>query len=141
MIDSFTGAYRFLSNFYVCPFEWDGKMWPTAEHAYQAAKCADPAEADQVRKQSKAGQAKRLGKRVKIREDWEEIKLDVMEEIVHAKFSQGRLRELLLKTGDRELREGNDWGDTFWGTVDGHGENHLGKILMAVRDNLPEDAT
>ena len=60
-----------------------------------------------------------------------------MYEIVLAKFTQNPdLKKKLLATGDEHLEEGNTWGDTIWGTVDGVGENRLGKILMRVRDEL-----
>ena len=74
-----------------------------------------------------------------MRSDWEEVKDKVMYEIVLAKFTQNPdLKEKLLATGDESLEEGNTWGDTIWGTVDGVGENRLGKILMRVRDELNE---
>ena len=74
-----------------------------------------------------------------MRSDWEEVKNKVMYEIVLAKFTQNSdLKEKLLATGDEHLEEGNTWGDTIWGTVDGVGENRLGKILMRVRDELNE---
>ena len=74
-----------------------------------------------------------------LRPDWEKVKNGIMEEIVCAKFTQHTdLAEKLLATGDRVLVEGNHWGDTFWGvdTRTGQGENHLGKILMKVREEL-----
>ena len=83
-----------------------------------------------------------MGRRVKLRPDWEQVKVGLMEEIVRAKFTQNEdLKQRLLATGDKRLAEGNTWGDTFWG-VDlrsGRGENHLGRILMRVRDELKEN--
>lgn len=64
-----------------------------------------------------------------------------MEEIVRAKFSENEtLKNMLLATGDAELKEGNTWNDTFWGIDQktGSGENHLGKILMKIRDEFSE---
>ena len=85
--------------------------------------------------------SKKLGRRVKLRPDWEEVKVGLMEEIVRAKFTQNEeLKALLLATGEAYLEEGNTWHDTCWG-VDaktGEGQNHLGKILMKVRDELKE---
>ncbi len=82
--------------------------------------------------------AKRLGRGVSLRPNWENIKLQVMKDIVRAKFTQNTdLRIMLVQgTGDAELIESNDWGDEFWGVCDGKGENHLGKILMEVREEL-----
>ena len=75
-------------------------------------------------------QAKRLGRKVKLRDDWEEVKLEIMTEIVSQKFLQHpHLIEMLLQTGDEELIEGNKWD-----VCKGKGENHLGKILMKIRD-------
>ena len=88
-------------------------------------------------------EAKSRGRQITLRPDWEEVKLGIMEEIVRVKFTQNHaLRQQLLDTGDRELREGNNWHDTFWG-VDlrtGKGENHLGKILMKIRSELAQYA-
>jgi hypothetical protein len=84
------------------------------------------------------GESKKLGRRCPVREDWEEIKLSVMEELVRSKFSNPKLSQKLLETNDKLLVEGNTWGDTFWGVCNGRGENHLGKILMKVRSELKE---
>ena len=60
-----------------------------------------------------------------------------MYDICYAKFTQNEeLKSRLLATGTHLLEEGNTWGDKIWGTVDGEGENHLGKILMRVRKEL-----
>ena len=85
--------------------------------------------------------SKKAGRRVQLRADWEDVKLSIMEDIVRAKFTQNEdLKQLLLATGDLVLEEGNTWHDTFWG-VDvktQEGENHLGRILMRVRQELRE---
>lgn len=138
-IREFQGEYRFLSNFYVCPVQYKGRTWLSSEHAYQAAKSTERAEQDAIQRSPSPGIAKKLGKRVSLRPDWERVKLMVMEEIVCAKFSGNqRLRNLLVLTGDRELIEGNYWHDTFWGVCNGRGANHLGRILMKVREKLQE---
>ena len=81
--------------------------------------------------------AKREGYKVKLRENWEDIKIDVMYQIVLAKFSQNEfLKKKLIATGREWLEEGNTWGDRTWGTVDGVGNNYLGKVLMAVQSVL-----
>lgn len=111
-------------------------MWKSAENAYQAAKCEDKLDKYQFIYIT-PGQAKRLGKQVSIRKDWEHVKISIMHQIVLAKFEQNKdLQDKLLNTGDEELVEGNPWNDTFWGVCRGKGENNLGKILMTVRAYL-----
>lgn len=86
------------------------------------------------------GQAKRKGKTLKLRKDWELVKDLVMFELVLKKFKDNEgLGQALLETGDELIEEGNTWGDTYWGTVNGEGKNKLGKILMAVRGLLNLD--
>lgn len=82
-----------------------------------------------------------LGQRVTLRGDWEDIKVSVMEDVVRLKFAHHPdLRDKLLATGKAKLIEGNNWGDTFWGMVDGRGRNELGKILMRRRERLREES-
>lgn len=133
----FTGEYRFLSNFYPAEVELDGLTYSSTEHAYQAAKTNDPAQRRKIRESQKAGDAKRLGKQVDMRKDWEQIKYSVMEDLVRQKFTKHKsLQEKLLATGDALLVEQNDWGDVIWGVCNGKGTNWLGKILMSVRNEL-----
>lgn len=137
MIDSFSGHYRFLSNFYPCLIRYQGLGFKSVEHAYQAMKTENPQHQRRIQKAATAKEAKRLGRRVALRANWEEVKIDVMEEMVHRKFrDDAKLRNLLIGTGNKNLIEGNTWGDTFWGMCDGRGENHLGRILMRVRHAL-----
>jgi N-glycosidase YbiA len=135
-IDRFNSPYRFLSNFWPARVYLDGVDYATVEHAYQAAKTILPSERKTVRECVKPGEAKRCGRRVTIRADWEEVKLDVMYELLRQKFSEPRLREQLLATGNAQLVEGNYWGDIFWGVCNGVGQNNLGKLLMKVRSEL-----
>lgn len=136
MIDSFRGPYSFLSNFYESDIIYDGIRYNSAEVAFQAQKTLSLSERKAI-SQLTPLKAKKAGKRVALREDWEDVKLDIMYRICRAKFTQNEdMRQLLISTYSEELIEENDWGDTFWGTVDGHGENHLGKILMRIRDEL-----
>lgn len=135
MINSFRDEYFFLSNFYPVEIKLDGIVYPNAESAFQAQKTLDVEERRKFSMLKNPVQAKRLGRKVKLRDDWEEVKLDIMSEIVSQKFLQHpHLIEMLLQTGDEELVEGNKWGDRFWGVCKGKGENHLGKILMKIRD-------
>ncbi len=140
-IRSFSGEYAFLSNFYKTPVLWDGLEWSTSEHAYQASKCELESEylLFQDRKLT-AGQAKRLGRTVRMRDNWDSLKLRYMEEIVRAKFANPAMKVKLLATGDAILIEGNTWGDTYWGECDGVGKNFLGRILMQIREDLREEA-
>jgi ribA/ribD-fused uncharacterized protein len=140
-IDRFDGtAFRFLSNFYPAKVVYEGIEYPTSEHAYQAAKTLDVYQRHNVASQPTPGAAKKFGKAVSMRPDWDDVKVDVMEEIVYAKFTQNEnLGDMLILTEDIELIEGNNWGDTFWGVCDGVGENHLGKTLMRVRDRLNKE--
>ncbi len=133
MINRFRGEYYFLSNMYESPIYAGGMKFRCAEALYQMFKTTDP----DLRKQftSLNGfEAKRLGRQIKIRDDWDSIKLDVMRYVVAKKFKDPNLRAMLRNTGNEELIEGNDWKDTFWGVCNGRGENWLGKILMEERD-------
>jgi ribA/ribD-fused uncharacterized protein len=144
IIDRFDGTeYAFLSNFYESPIvlpDWHpaaGCMARTVEHAFQAAKTADIGCARMVATCSSPGQAKRLGRRVEIRDGWDEGRNVIMLALLKLKFAPTwELADRLLRTGDARLVEGNTWGDRYWGVCDGVGENHLGKLLMSVRDEL-----
>ncbi len=136
-IQKFDEEHAFLSNFHFATVHWEGKAYPTVEHAFQAAKTSDEEERRRVRECSSPGQAKKLGKKVKLRSDWESVKIGIMEHLVREKFTKhAELTAALLETGERELIEGNTWGDRFWGKVRGAGQNHLGRILMRVRAEL-----
>lgn len=138
MISEFKGKYRFLSNFYPVTITTDdGLIYPSVEHAYQASKTFDMGERFKISELPTPGLAKKAGKSVKLREDWDKIKLDVMYNLCFKKFVYNAdLRHALLETENEELVEGNYWGDTFWGVCRGEGENHLGKILMEIRESL-----
>ena len=139
-IDSFRGEYDYLSNFYSCPVEYDGLTYQNTEAAFQAAKCVDRNEREKFVSLS-PGQAKKLGRKVDLREDWETVKIDVMRDVLKSKFSlNSELREKLIATGDVELIEGNHWNDRFWGVCRGKGQNHLGKLLMKLREILKKSS-
>jgi len=138
MIDFFSGNYEFLSNFYICNIYYKGHKYISVEHAFQAAKVKDENNRLFIASASTPGLAKRRGRTVRIREDWEFIKDQVMYDLVLNKFKNNSdLKEQLLATGSEELVEGNFWGDSYWGVdkVRG-GQNKLGKILMRVRKEL-----
>jgi ribA/ribD-fused uncharacterized protein len=138
-IDSFAGEYRFLSNFYPAKCTFEGVEYDTSEHAYQAAKTIDELEREVIREAKSAGAAKRLGKKVTLRDDWNSIKISVMRDVLKSKFSDPVLAQLLIDTGDVEIIESNTWGDTFWGVCNGHGENWLGRCLMGLRASMVLD--
>ena len=136
MISKFMSEYRFLSNFYPSEVEFDGKIYPTVEHAYQAAKTEDDAEREKIRLAISAGEAKKLGQSVQLIENRDLIKFLVMWELLNKKFEDPKLAQKLKNTGNQELIEGNDWGDVIWGVCKGYGINMLGIMLMAVRSKL-----
>lgn len=130
MIDSFSGEYRFLSNFYR---EQDGS---TIEHHFQAAKSLEPDVRRWVLAASTPTEAKKRGRHLQLRNGWEDDKLNVMLALLRMKFSDPELAQKLLATGDAELVEGNTWGDREWGVCNGVGKNLLGRSLMKIRDEL-----
>lgn len=135
-IREFRGNNRFLSNFYPAIVELDGVSYPTVEHAYQAAKTLDYKLREQVNSIMKPGGAKRWGRKVALRYDWEIVKQAVMLSLLRWKFARQPLRGRLLATGRATLIEGNVWGDTYWGLCEGVGENKLGVLLMQVREEM-----
>ncbi len=139
-IRSFKGEYAFLSNFYPCTVGYEGMKYPSAEHAFQAAKTLDIDQRLGMAVCPTPSEAKYCGRRLLLREDWEEVKIAVMLAVIRDKFTRNvaheNIRELLLATGDAYLEEDNAHGDRFWGTVKGEGRNELGKILMQVREEL-----
>lgn len=136
IINSFKGSYRYLSNFSESPVILDGVTYPTVEHAFQAAKTFDPLNRLLICSLVSATEAKTAGRMVALREDWDEIRLQVMEDLLRQKFAEPVLQAKLVGTGPHELVEGNTWGDTYWGVCNGKGENHLGKLLMKIRADL-----
>ena len=137
-INSFSGANRFLSNFFPSPIRLYGIDFPTVEHAYQASKFRDTATRLTIAAAPTPGHAKRAGRHFGpdleyLGPDWESKKVEVMRQCLELKFQIPHLREMLLDTGDEELIEGNHWGDRFWGVCAGTGENWLGRLLMERR--------
>ena len=137
-IRSFKGKYFFLSNFYPVKVMYKCVTYKSSEAAFQAQKTTDGNIRDGIATLD-ASDAKRVGRRVVLRPDWEEIKDHEMEEIVRAKFEQNKdLRKKLVDTKDAVLVEGNTWNDRYWGVDEktGEGQNHLGKILMKIRSEM-----
>jgi Uncharacterized protein conserved in bacteria len=136
MICSFRGKHFFLSNFYTAPVYYNGLTYQNNEAAFQAQKTLDEKKRREFMN-LQPEQAKRLGRQSKLRPDWENAKENIMYEICKAKFTQNAdLAKELIATCSENLQEGNTWGDREWGTVNGVGENKLGKILMRIRGEL-----
>ena len=139
---AFRGDKYFLSNMYKCPVEYQGVTYSSSELAFQVQKCADEAERQHLIELDNPFEVKKTAYKVKKREDWKEVKVGIMRDIVFAKFMQNPdLAQKLIATGNEPLFEENSWNDKFWGTVNGEGENHLGRILMEVRRSLMENAS
>lgn len=140
-ITSFRGRYGFLSNYWEAPVNMDGVVYPSVENAYQAAKTLDDAARVPFQTMTSA-KSKQAGKKLAMRPDWDTVKFEVMDHLVHQKFTEHKdLRDRLLATGDEPIVEGNHWHDNIWGscTCDRCGDvgaNHLGKLLMKIRDEL-----
>lgn len=136
-IDAFQGQYRFLSNFWPATVQFEGITFPSVEHAYQSAKTLDMDQRRRIAALATPEEAKRAGRALQYRPDWEQVKYDVMEQCVRYKFTHNpELARRLLATGDAYLEEGNTWNDQIWGVYQGKGQNRLGKLLMKVRDEL-----
>ena len=142
-IRSFRGDYWFLSNFYPCAILFDGFEFKSVEAAFQAAKCADLDQRAMFQPIGQPAMAKKLGRTVTLRSDWETVKLSILTELVRLKFvSSPELMGALLATGDAMLVEDNTWHDNFYGNCtcdrcrDTVGLNHLGRTLMQFRDQL-----
>lgn len=147
-ITSFSGRYAFLSNFYPCVIHHEQIFYPTVEHAFQANKTTNRTKRREISRLSTPGQAKRAGRSLNLIKGWEEIKIPLMRNLLTIKFHHPDLKKLLLSTNDRYLIEGNHWNDEFWGCIPikstrgttdviiWHGKNHLGKLLMEIREGL-----
>lgn len=142
MIEKFEGKYDFLSNFYPSEIEYEGIVYPSVEHAFQAAKTLDTSERERIAKLATPSLAKRAGRAVQLRPDWENIKNDVMFRCVQEKFKIPELRKKLLETNREYLVEGNTWHDNYWGDCSCEkcknikGRNELGETLCIVRNEI-----
>lgn len=147
MINKFSGNYKFLSNFYPAQVSYEGIIYPTVEHAYVAAKTCDFSFKKQISNltSTQAGKAKRMGRKIKLRPDWEKVKDEIMLNLLRRKFDKPILRGNLLATGYQDLIEGNYWHDNYWGScfcdkcIRSPGHNKLGKLLMQVREEIKNE--
>ena len=139
-IRGFVVDYRWLSNFFLSRVEWEGRVYGSAEAAYQSGKY--PAADRDVFTTLDPGPSKKLADTKPYdRAAWAARKERTMREVVWAKFSQNpELAKKLLATGDRYLEETNWWGDKVWGVYQGEGQNLLGKILMEARARLAKES-
>ena len=142
MIDYFRGENKFLSNFYPAMITYDGIEYKTVENAYQALKTLDMDLRQKISKMTPS-EAKVEGNRIKLRTDWDKIKVKIMYELVKQKFSNDHMLQWkLLQAKDDMIIEGNTWHDNFWGNCFCNscryieGLNYLGRILMQVRKEL-----
>ena len=150
LIHCMIGEYRWLSNFHECLVWYDGVWYPSSEAAYQAQKTLDEGQLEAFTTMTPK-EAKKAGMKVKLRGDWDDIKIDVMWKCLKSKFNKAAnpdLASLLLDTGKAEIEEGNWWKDSFWGIAYGNkddcikgvnkigGRNELGKLLMTLRHSL-----
>jgi N-glycosidase YbiA len=152
MITKFEGRYSFLSNFYPSVIEHQGIKYPTVEHYYVAMKVNNEQLIngmyytvgdfrEMIAKVETPGLVKKIGRKVKLRNNWDSYKFEVMNWAVREKFKDVNLAQMLIDTGEQELIEGNWWHDNLFGSCicnkcSNNGKNHLGKILMQVRNEL-----
>lgn len=143
MIGPFRGEYRFLSNFWPEP----ARGGLTNEHFFQAEKSFDPEERAFVMRASNPREAKKRGRMITLREDWDAVKDSIMLSGLRNKFYlDAELRAALLATGDTYIAEVNTWGDQYWGVEEIYvpipdtreyiGKNMLGILLMQVRSEF-----
>ena len=136
MINEFKGKNYFLSNFFNAPVMYEDLLYQNNEAAFQSAKVKDLDRRKQFCNLNPST-AKKKGRNVLLRNDWEDVKDEVMYQCVKDKFTRNQdLKQKLIDTGNEELIEGNTWNDTYWGVCRGRGNNMLGKILMRVRDEI-----
>lgn len=131
----------FLSNFYPSSVAFEGTLYSTVEHAYQASKTLNKQSRQLIKKANSPYEAKKLGKSLQLRSDWSNVRIDIMRGLIKEKFENPFLGYLLLSTKDFSLINENSWNDKFWGVSGGVGENWLGRILEEVRNELKKEST
>ena len=129
----FRGELAFLSNLFETEIAVAGMKFRNVEAAFQSFK-------DEKRQQEfeklDGVTAKKLGRKVNLRKDWEQKKDSLMYELLKIKFTNAELKQKLIETGDVVLVEINYWGDKYWGVFKGQGKNQLGNLLMKIREDL-----
>lgn len=141
VIYGFFNDFRFLSNFHLVEIPYEGRVYGSTEAAYMSGKTHNQEDKDKLAKMTPS-QAKRFGRTIQLREDWEDVKDKIMYDVNLVKYLSGpseetqKLKTMLHITNDFKLVEANWWGDEYWGECFGVGQNKLGKILMKVRDEV-----
>lgn len=141
-IDSFTGDYEFLRNDFECNVILDGEMYSSVERAFQAAKTDDKEKREEIKNAATLRDARKLGRNFTLSPTWGVDRLTVMKDLLKSKFHDNlALKFKLLLTEDFDLIQGGMTnGDQFWGVDEfGVGENHLGELLMKVRQDIVYD--
>lgn len=143
MIYEFRGDYGWLSNFYPCKVTYRHSEFDSVEQAYMFAKNDTSGDWLEFCLNNPPAICKAQSKLIKIRDDWDSVKLEIMELLLEQKFNKEPFKSKLIATGNRNIIEGNYWNDSFWG-IDlkvnpNYGENHLGRIIMKIRDNLKNE--
>ena len=141
VIDRFLGDYQDLSNFAPVVIHYKDINFPTVEHAFVASKSKDGMFRLNISRVPawQPGKAKRMGRKTKLRSDWDMVKIPNMKRFLMQKYSYERYRTLLLSTDKAQIVEGNYWHDNYWGNCECPkcknivGQNQLGKLLMEVR--------
>lgn len=136
MIERLAGEYIYLSTIFLAPCVYDGVTYRTAEHAFQAARLDSTELRNKIKIITSPFDVKSFAKSLPPRRGWGTLRLKAMEEILTSKFSDTVLAQKLLSTGHQEIVHENNWKDVYWGKFNGVGANHLGVLLMKVRDNL-----
>lgn len=146
-INRFIGEWEEFSNFYPATIFYEGLKFPSVEHAYVASKSLDMSFRRDIAlmKAEDSGLAKKWGRNVKLRPNWNTRKVDFMRNFLRQKFGIHYFQEKLLSTKERELIEGNFWHDNFWGNCgcgkckEIKGTNMLGKLLMEIREVIKNE--
>ena len=140
-IEQFRGVNRFLSNFFQFTIQYEDEKYASAEHLFQSFKATNEENRKKIAKALTPALAKQYGNKIECRKDWDEVRIEMMEKAVRAKFKSPHLKQMLIDTKDAILIEGNYWNDSFWGVnlETGLGENHLGKILMKIREEIKDE--
>lgn len=134
-IDRFEGLHFYLRNSAYSPIAVNGMIYPTVEHAFQAAKTSDNEVKAQIARMKSPRQARKRGHQLILPPNWDEVKVDIMYDSLKRKFlTYPDLMELLHSTGKIELIAGNSEDETFWGVCNRKGSNELGKLLMQLRE-------
>lgn len=141
MIEHFKSEeYSWLSNMEPCKIILDGIEYSSVEHAYVSAKSSDIEWKKFCMTELNPRIIKTQGRKLVLVDNWDEIKVSIMRTCIDQKYNQEPYRDLLLKTGNEYIQEGNWWNDTFWGvdlkSIPHKGNNMLGKLIMEKRSSL-----